>query len=118
VPAQQVALRPFCPWSSFTWEHCRLGSSRFDFAYEQRDGRLVGEIVNRNDRAFDGVIELTLPEGARLSECRANGVPAEKIEHTHRYGRQAIRVSRAIAPGDALCLEVHYAAATDSERAQ
>lgn len=118
VPARQVALRPFCPWPSFAWERCRLGSAVFDFTYQERDGRLVGEIANHNDRAFDGVIELTLPEGAHASECRADGVPAEKIERTHRYGRPAVRVSRAISPGDALRLEVHYAAATDSERSQ
>jgi len=115
VPAQQVALRPFCPWSSFTWEHCRLGRSLFDFTYRQGDGMLVGEIANRNDRAFDGTIELTLPEGAHASECRVNRVPAKKIECTRRYGRSAVRMSGAITPGETLCLEVRYSAATNSE---
>jgi hypothetical protein len=110
-----VSLRPFCPWPSFTWEHCRLGNSRFDFAYEQRDGRLLGEIANRNDRTFDGTIELTLPAGTYASECKANGMPLEKMERTSRYGRPAVRISAPIASGESLRLEISFATATGSE---
>ncbi len=111
TPAHQVSLRPFCPWPSFTWEHCRLGSSRFGFAYEQRDGRLVGEIANRNDGAFDAAIELTLPDGAEVREVTMNGTATDKAARTRRFGRPAVRLSEHLASGEALRLEVTYSTA-------
>ena len=118
TPAHQVSLRPFCPWPSFTWEHCGLGAARFDFRYEHRDGRVTGEITNRNEQVFDGTIELTLPAGTHASECRANGMLTEKMERTRRYGGPAVRMSAPIAPGESLRLEVGCAAATGPEIAQ
>jgi hypothetical protein len=108
VPARQISLRPFCPWPEFTWESCRLGHSLFDFSYERRDGRITGQITNRNDAAFDGVIELTLPDGAAAAECRTNGSATEDVERTQRYRRPAVRMTGTIMPGEALQLEVDW----------
>ena len=109
APAHHVSLRPFCLWPEFTWASCRLGNSIFDFAYEHRDGHIVGQITNRNDCAFDGVIELTLPEGATAKACKLNGTETEEVQHTERYKRPAVQITDSIAPGRALQLEVHYA---------
>jgi hypothetical protein len=81
----------------------------FDFAYEYRDERITGQIKNRNEDEFKGVIELTLPEGAAPEVCRVNDVETEEVEHTERYGRPALRVAGPIAPGGTLRLEVPYA---------
>jgi hypothetical protein len=109
VPARQVSLRPFSPWPEFTWERCQLGNSLFDFAYEHRDGRIVGRITNRNESAFEGLIELTLPEGASAEAHQVSGVGTGNIEHTERYRRPAVRMTNSIAPGGTLQLEVEYA---------
>ena len=109
VPAQQVALRPFCPWPSFTWEHCRLGSAVFDFSYNHHDHRVVGEILNRNEKQFEGVIELTLPKGAKAQAYRANGRETDEVQRRLRYNRPAARMSAHIAPGGKLRFEVDYA---------
>ncbi len=109
VPARQVSLRPFCPWPEFTWEDCRLGQAVFDFSYQHGDGRIVGQITNRNDSEFEGVIELMLPEGARAALCRINGAVSEDVKHTQRYGRPSVRAAQAIASGESFQLEVDYA---------
>ncbi len=108
VPARQVSLRPFCPWPEFKWESCRLGDSLFDFSYDHRDGRIVGQITNRNDSDFEGAIELTLPDGTALSLCKINGAATEDVEVTKRYHRSAVRATGTIAPGAVLRLEVNY----------
>jgi hypothetical protein len=108
VPARQVSLRPFSPWRRFAWEGCRLGAARFDFHYEDGDGRVMGKIANRNEQVFDGTIELTLPEGARLVSCRVNGRPTEEVERTERYGRSAVRLRQPIAPGEVLEVKADY----------
>ena len=108
VPARQVSLRPFCPWSEFTWTDCRLGDSRFDFAYERGGGHAMGKITNRNASAFSAAVELTLPEGARVTALTCDGPTAEGVEHTQRYGRPATRASRSLGPGDTLSLQVEY----------
>jgi hypothetical protein len=108
VPARRISLRPFCPWPEFTWEGCRLGDSHFDFAYERREGRLLGRITNCNDIEFEGVIELTLSDGASAKACRINGAAAE-VEHMQRYGRPSVRAARTIASGESFELEVDYA---------
>ena len=108
VPAGRVSLRPFCPWPEFTWQGCRLGRSRFDFTYEDLNGRLMGVITNRNERDFEGTIELTLPEGASLTHCRTEGPGAAETEYTCRFGRPAVRVVAPMAPGESLGLEVEY----------
>jgi hypothetical protein len=109
VPAGHVSLRPFCPWPEFTWESCRLGRAVFDFGYQHRDGRVVGQITNRNEDEFKGLVELTLPEGAVAKVCKVNGVETEEVEHMERYGRPAGRLAGPIAPGGTLRLEVPYA---------
>jgi len=109
VPAHQVSLRPFCPWPEFTWESCRLGRSAFDFAYEHRDGRMVGRITNHNDSIFQGMIELVLPDGAAAGVCEVNGVAADEIKHTERYRRPAVRATAAVPPGRVLQLQVECA---------
>jgi hypothetical protein len=106
VPARQVSLRPFCPWPEFTWTGCRLGDSRFDFAYERRDGHVIGRITNRNASAFSAVVELMLPEGARVTACRCNGAAAESVEHSQRYGRPSLRARHVIAAGESFEFEV------------
>ncbi len=108
VPARQVSLRPFCPWPEFKWESCRLGQAVFDSTYEHRDGRIVGQIISRNDSDFEGVIELTLPDGATAGACKINGTPTEGVDHTRRHNRAAVRISAPIAPGAVLSLEVNY----------
>jgi hypothetical protein len=108
VPARQVSLRPFCPWPEFTWTDCRLGDSRFDFAYERRGGRVMGRITNRNASAFSAVVELMLPEGAGVTACRCDGAAAGDVEHTQRYGRPAMRATRSLGPGETLSLQVDY----------
>ncbi len=118
VPDHQVSLRPFCPWPEFTWRGCRLGHSLFDFSYEQREGRASGRIVNRNDCTFEGVIELTLPEGARAEVCEVNGKVTGKVERTRRHGRPAVSTSAPIAPGESLCLEVEYTPVAATGREQ
>jgi hypothetical protein len=108
VPARQVSLRPFCPWPEFTWEGCHLGDSHFDFAYERREGRVIGRVTNRNDQAVEGLIELTLPEGAKAAASRRNGAPARDVEHTQRYGRPSVRAAQTIGSGESFELEVDY----------
>ncbi len=111
VPARQVSLRPFCPWSEFRWTDCRLGDSRFDFAYKRGGDRAVGRITNRNEHAVEGVIELTLPEGAEATACTCNGARADSVELARRYGRSSLRVARAVAAGEALEFAVEYTTA-------
>ncbi len=108
VPARQVSLRPFCPWPEFTWESCRLGHSVFDFAYEHRNGHILGQITNRNDCAFDGIVELTLPRGATATMCKLKGAVIEGVDHTERYNRPAARAVGSLAPGEVLRFEVEY----------
>ena len=111
VPARQVSLRPFCPWPEFTWTDCRLGESRFDFAYARRDGHVVGRITNRNDSAVEGLIELTLAEGAQATACKCNGARADGVELARRYGRPSLRLARAVAAGETLEFAVEYTSA-------
>ena len=85
--------------------------SRFDFGYARRDGRAVGRITNRNEHAVEGVIELTLPEGAQATACTCNGARADSVELARRYGRPSLRVARAVAAGDALEFAVEYTSA-------
>lgn len=108
VPARQVSLRPFCPWPEFAWQNCRLGRSLFDFAYEHRKGRIVGRITNRNECAFDGAIELTLPDGAAAAACMINGATTDRAEHTRRYNRAAVRAEAPVAPGEEFHFEVRF----------
>jgi hypothetical protein len=106
VPARQVSLRPFCPWSEFTWTQTRLGAAMFDFSYRRIDRQITGEIGNRNTAAFEGTIELLLPEGASVAQCDINGRPAEDRRQVTRYGRPAVRINRQIEPNGVLRLDV------------
>ncbi len=108
VPARQVALRPFCPWNSFEWKDGPFGNAGFDVRYEKADGRLTAMVVNRNAEPYRGVIELTLPPGARAMECRVDGRKTIECLATTRYGRPAVRVAHPIPSGQALRLEVDY----------
>ncbi len=109
VPARQVSLRPFCPWAEFAWENCHLGAALFDFAYERRDGRIVGRITNRNDSTYQGLIELTLPDGARAGRCKRNGAAAHGVVSAQRYRRPSLRLAHPIPAGQTLEFEVEYA---------
>ena len=98
-PARKVSLRPFCPWPEFTWTRCRLGESLFDVVYHKAGGEVSAEIVNRNGEPYDGLIELTLPEGAAPGSCR----PAD-VQQGRRYGRASVIHRARIAPGQTLRL--------------
>ena len=106
VPARQVSLRPFCPWNEFTWTNCRLGTAMFDFAYRRNEKQITGEISNRNPAAFDGMIELILPDGATVARCDIDGQPANDGQQVKRYGRTAVRVNRRIEANGVLRFDV------------
>ncbi len=109
VPARTVSLRPFCPWNEFAWEGARQGAAAFDLAYRVGDRATSGELVNRNDEAYAGVIELVLPAGAEPAACRINGQPSGNFARTLRYGRPAVRVEAGIPPGERLAVEIDFA---------
>jgi len=108
MPSRRVSLRPFCPWGRFSWTNCRLGRSVFDVAYRKEQDRIVGEIRNRNQMEFDGMIELMLPEGTSVTACKLNDQPTSDYQSGKRYGRPTAGITGKIAPDGALQLEVSY----------
>lgn len=107
APARTVVFRPFCPWDRFRWDGCRIGNALFDVTYTRKDGRIQGEIANRNGEAWEGNVELVLPEGRASASCRLNGRRTDG-ELVKRYGRAAYRSSGSIGPNGRLRFAVEY----------
>ncbi len=89
VPARRVSLRPFCPWPEFSWEGAKIGSSRFDVAYQKEEKRISARIVNRNSQDYTATIQLMLGHGQALGSATVNGKPSQAVLSTRRFGRPA-----------------------------
>jgi hypothetical protein len=106
VPAKKFAFRPFCPWRAFSWRNCRLGSSLFQVACQHEHGRLAARIENGNAEAYAVAVELVLPPGAEIGECRRDGKPTRNFQATRRHGRPAVRFELGLQPAQTTILEV------------
>ena len=105
VPDRRVAMRPFCPWDEYSWRGARLGRSLFDVDYRKEDGRLAGRIANRNDGAYQSLIELMLPKGRAPRRVTVNGTEADGQTAT-RFGRRSVRVDVPVPAGASVELVV------------
>jgi len=106
APDRRVSLRPFCPWDEYSWQGAKLGHSVFDVAYRKENGRIVGRLANRNERPYEGLIELVLPKGRAPRRVSVNGKPEDGVPPTVRFGRPSVRISAPVAPGASVELVV------------
>lgn len=108
MPTRRIDFRPFCPWNQFTWKNLRLGRGVFNATFQQSQSQSTAETTNQNSEPFDGLIELVLPESAASAMCKVNGRSISDYKLAQRFNRPSVRVTAAIAPGQALRLEVTF----------
>ncbi len=87
-----LAVRPFCPWPSFRWERCRLGTSCFDLDYRRAQGEISLAVKNRNGSPFQVAYEILLPVAANVGRCTLDGKPVA-VEQRVSRGRTLVCAS-------------------------
>lgn len=99
-PNHTVKYRPIIPFSSLTWTDGRLGDMKLDLTYTDNGSTITASITNRNAVAYNVLIEVTVPEGKKLSGVAATG---------HRYGRESYAVTNgSLGPNATLNVSINY----------
>ena len=100
APDRRVSLQALLPVGRVLLAGSKLGHSVFDAAYRKENGRLVGRIANRNERPYEGLIELMFAEGTssasghRQWEAGRRRTARRPIRPSFRAGQRAVGFRR------------------------
>lgn len=107
APKNHLLLKPFFPWTSFKWDGCRLGNSKFNINYVKEQNRIITSITNLNPAKVSLTTELKIPENSSISEVIINGQITEQYTMTQRYKQLAILIEQEVESNKSFTLVIN-----------